>query len=180
MSSKFAALTAIAGIALGAPSNMNTTTRSVDLKPAYTNGTINVEHLSEAGNLDGFKMATPAARGSTDFWYFDVLSGGGGNQTLNVVFFNSGEFKQYPHPLAVQVSGVYANGTDFYFEALADEGVSITNGPAGVVGEWKGVGSFRGSALDGPEVEYTITLDSPQMDIYGTIVFKSVGLLFVQ
>lgn len=34
MSSKFAALTAMAGIALGEPSNLNTTTRSVDLKPA--------------------------------------------------------------------------------------------------------------------------------------------------
>lgn len=179
-STKFAALTAMAGIALGAPSNLNATTRSVDLKPAYTNGTITVEHLSEARNLDGFKMATPAARGSADFWYFDVLSGGGGNQTLNVVFFNSGEFKEYPHPLAVQVSGVYANGTGFYFEALADEGVSITNGPDGVEGEWKGVGSFKGSALDGPDVEYTITLDSPQMDISGTIVFKSVRLLSVK
>lgn len=172
-SPKLATLTALAGLALGAPSN-TTTTRSIDLKPAYTNGTIHVEHLSEAGNLDGFKMSTPAARGSADFWYFDAVSSAS-NQTLNVVFFNSGEFSSYPQPLAVQVSGVYANGSDFYFEALADAGVHITNGPAGVWGEWKGVGSFRGSALDGPDVEYTINLDSPVMDIYGTIVFKSVG-----
>lgn len=171
-STKFAVLTALAGVAFGAPSN--TTTRSIDLKPVYTNGTISVEHLSEAGNLDGFKMSTPAARGSADFWYFDVFSSAT-NQTLNIVFFNSGEFSQYPHPLAVQVSGVYANGTSFYFEALADSGVSITNGPAGITGDWKGVGSFKGSALDGPDVEYTINLDSPQMDIYGSIVFKSVG-----
>ncbi|KAK7706989.1 hypothetical protein SLS64_007197 [Diaporthe eres] len=171
-STKFAVLTAMAGIAFGAPSNI--TTRSIDLKPVYTNGTISVEHLSVAGNLDGFKMSTPAARGSADFWYFDVFSSAS-NQTLNIVFFNSGEFAQYPHPLAVQVSGVYANGTSFYFEALADSGVSITNGPAGVTGEWKGVGSFKGSALNEPNVEYTINLDSPQMDIYGTIVFKSIA-----
>lgn len=43
-----------------------------------------------------------------------------------------------------------ANGTDFYFEALTDDDVSITNGPAGIVGEWKGIGSFKGSALDKP------------------------------
>ncbi|KAI7773651.1 hypothetical protein LA080_010213 [Diaporthe eres] len=132
---KFAALTALAGIAFGAPSNI--TTRSIDLKPVYTNGTISVEHLSVAGNLDGFKMSTPAARGSADFWYFDVCSSAS-NQTLNIVFFNSGEFSQYPQPLA-------------------------------------GVGSFKGSALDEPNVEYIINLDSPQMDIYGTIVFKSIA-----
>lgn len=171
-SNKLAILAVMAGIAFGAPDNA--TTRSIDLKPVYTNGTVHVEHLSEAGNLDGFKMSTPAARGSADFWYFDVFSGAS-NQTLNIVFFNSGEFKQYPHPLAVQVSGVYANGTDFYYEALADAGVSITNGPAGITGEWKGVGSFSGSALDEPDVEYTINIDSPEMDIYGTINFKAVG-----
>ncbi|KAJ0120182.1 Tyrosinase family protein asqI [Diaporthe amygdali] len=162
----------MAGIAFGAPSNL--TTHSIDLAPVYTNGTVSVEHLSVAGNLDGFKMVTPAARKSADFWYFDVFSSAS-NQTLNIVFFNSGEFSQYPHPLAVQVSGVYANGTSFYFEALADLGVSLTNGPDGITGEWKGIGSFKGSALDEPNVEYTINLDSPQMDIYGTIVFKSVG-----
>ncbi|KAG6359760.1 hypothetical protein INS49_010812 [Diaporthe citri] len=160
-STKSAALTALAGIAFGAPSNI--TTHSIDLKPVYTNGTVSVEHLSVAGNFDGFKMSTPAARGSTDFWYFDVFSSAS-NQTLNIVFFNSGELSQYPHPLSVQVSGVYANGTTFYFEVLADSGVSITNGPAGVTGEWKGVGSFKGSALD-----------EPDMDIYGTIVFKSIA-----
>ncbi|KAH8778400.1 hypothetical protein F5883DRAFT_710338 [Diaporthe sp. PMI_573] len=173
-SAKFAVLAALASIALGAPSNAVVPMRSLDLKPAYTNSTISVEHLSQAGNLDGFKMTMPAARGSADFWYFDVFSAAS-NQTLNVVFFNSGEFSQYPHPLAVQVSGVYANGTDFYFEALADEGVSLINGPDGITGEWKGVGSFEGSALDKSDVEYTIKLDSPQMDIYGTIVFKAIA-----
>ncbi|KAL1883251.1 hypothetical protein Daus18300_000309 [Diaporthe australafricana] len=171
-STKITVLTAMAATAFGAPSNI--ITHSIDLQPVYTNGTISVEHLSVAGNLDGFRMTTPAARSSADFWYFDVFSSAS-NQTLNVVFFNSGEFQEYPHPLAVQVSGIYANETDFYFEALADSGVSLTNGPAGVAGEWKGIGSFKGSALDKPNVEYTINLDSSQMDIYGTIVFKSIA-----
>ena len=125
-STKFAASTALAGIAFGAPSNV--TTHSIHLEPVSTNGTISVEHLSVAGNLDGFKMTTRAARGSADFWYFDMVSSAS-NQTLNIVFFNSGEFSQYPHLLSVQVSGVYANRTSFYFEALADSGVSLTNGP---------------------------------------------------
>jgi hypothetical protein len=113
-------------------------TLNLNLVPHYYNGTVSVEHRSVSGNLDGFKMRTPAARGSADFWYFDVLSEST-NETLNIVFFNSGEFSQYPHPLAVQVSGVHANGTDFYYEAMANKGVTLTNGPNGVTGNWRGL-----------------------------------------
>ncbi|RYP47624.1 hypothetical protein DL769_011300 [Monosporascus sp. CRB-8-3] len=150
----------------------NKTIRSLDLPRHYYNGTVTVEHLSVAGNLDGFKMLTPAARGSADFWYFDVFSKTT-NQTVNIVFFNSGEFAQYPHPLAVQISGVYANGTEFYFEALADDGVALANGPNGITGDWKGIGRFEGSSLSEPDVQYSITIDLTQMDIKGTINFKA-------
>ncbi|KAF4465581.1 Hydroxyneurosporene synthase [Fusarium albosuccineum] len=149
-----------------------TTPQHLELQPQYHNGTVKVEHLSVPGNLDGFKMLTPAARSSADFWYFDVFSEST-NQTLNIVFFNSGDFSQYPHPLAVQVSGVYSNGSDFYYEALADDGVSITNGPSGIYGDWKGIGSFQGSSLDARNVEYHINLDSQDMGISGSIKFKS-------
>ena len=147
-------------------------TCALDLQPHYYNGTAEVEDLSVPGNLDGFKMLTPAARSSADFWYFDVFSQST-NQTLNIVFFNSGDFAQYPHPLAVQVSGVYENGTDFYFEAMADDGVHLTNGPDGITGDW-GMASFSGSALDKPNVRYSISIDSLEMDIKGTIDFQSV------
>lgn len=167
----FGVLAAVAGLALGTPSS--STTRTLDLEPVYTNGSITVEHLSVPGNLDGFKMLTPAARKSADFWYFDVFSSAT-NQTLNIVFFNSGEFSQYPHPLAVQVSGLYPNGTDFYFEAMADSGVTLSNGPNGIAGDWKGIGSFKGTALDKPNVEYSIEIDSAEMGIHGTINFQSV------
>jgi hypothetical protein len=164
---------ATAGIAACSSSNC---THSLTLDPVYTNGTISVEHFSTADNLDSFKMLTPAARKSADFWYFDVFSASS-NQTLNIVFFNSGEFAQYPHPLAVQVSGVYPNGTSFYLEDLANSGVSLTNGPNGLTGDWKGIGAFKGSALDKPDVEYSIALDSSEMGIHGTIVFQAVGPL---
>ncbi|KAF3798320.1 hypothetical protein GCG54_00009596 [Colletotrichum gloeosporioides] len=169
---KFIAASAVVGCSLGAA--INDTTRTLELAPQYFNGTVSVEHLSVAGNLDGFKMLTPAARKSADFWYFDVFSKAT-NQTLNIVFFNTGEFQQYPHPLALQVSGVYANGTDFYYEALADSGVTLTNGPKGITGDWKGVGNFDGSALDKPDVEYHISIDSSVMDIKGNITFKSTA-----
>ena len=148
--------------------------RTLELQPKYHNGTVTVEHLSVLGNLDGFKMSHPAAQKSADFWYFDVFSKST-NQTLNIVFFNFGDFIQYPHPLTVQVSGVYPNGTDFYFEALANDGVTITNGPSGVAGDWKGIGSFKGSPLDEPSIAYTITIDSADMGIFGNITFNSVS-----
>ena len=151
-------------------------TSTLDLPPHYHNGTVTVEHLSVPGNLDGFRMQTPAAPGSADFWYFDVFSQST-KQTLNIVFFNSGDFKQYPHPLALQVSGVYENGTDFYFEAMADEGVRLTNGPDGITGDW-GIGTFKGSSLDKPDIQYSISIDSSEMGIYGTIDFQSVHNIF--
>lgn len=152
-------------------------TRTLDLEPVYTNDTISVEHLSALYNLDGFKILTPAARKSADFWYFDVFSPTS-NQTLNIVFFNSGEFAQYPHPLAVQVSGIFPNGTAFYLEALADSGVSLANGADGIFGDWKGIGTFKGSNLERPNVEYTIVLNSPEMKVFGNIIFKAVSIAF--
>ncbi|KAM0438473.1 hypothetical protein ACHAPT_001222 [Fusarium lateritium] len=149
--------------------------QTINLKPQYLNGTVSVEHASVPGNLDGFKMETPAARSTADFWYFDVLSEST-NQTLNIVFFNSGEFASYPHPLAVQVSGTFSNGTGFYYEALADDGVTVSNGrTTGVRGNWKGIGSFTGSSLDNPNVQYKIKLDSPEMGIKGSIEFNSIA-----
>ncbi|KAL0932344.1 uncharacterized protein CTRU02_213297 [Colletotrichum truncatum] len=160
------------GWTFGHPAGNNT--HVLELPPRYHNGSVTVEHLSVAGNLDGFKMSTPAARASADFWYFDVFSKST-NQTLNIVFFNSGEFSEYPHPLAVQISGVYPNGTDFYYEALANDGVTLSNGFQGISGDWKGIGSFKGSALDKPDVEYIISIDSDQMDIKGNLSFKSTA-----
>lgn len=147
---------------------------TIYLPPQYSNTTPSIEHLSTPGNLDGFKMLVPAARASADFWYFDVVSAST-NQTLNIVFFNSGEFAQYPHPLAVQISGTFSNGSDFYRKAMADEGVLITNGPSGVRGEWHGVGSFEGTPLDRPDVKYTIRIGSPAMGVQGTVIFDSVS-----
>ncbi|KAF6822651.1 hypothetical protein CPLU01_11895 [Colletotrichum plurivorum] len=170
----FVLASAMFGTAFAAVIENPVPTRTLELEPHYHNGTISVEHLSVAGNLDGFKMATPAARKSADFWYFDVFSQAT-NQTLNIVFFNSGEFAANPHPLSVQVSGTYANGSAFFYEGMADAGVTITNGADGIVGDWKGVGSFKGSALDKPDVEYSIKLDSDAMDIKGTITYKSTA-----
>ena len=165
----------LAGSALNISKHNGTCT--LDLQPHYYNGTVEIKHLSVPGNLDGFKLQTSAAPSSADFWYFDVFSQST-KQTLNIVFFNSGDFAQYPHPLALQVSGVYENGTDFYFEAMADDGVHLVNGPDGVTGDW-GMARFSGSPLDKPNIRYSISIDSPEMDIKGTIDFQSVCDIFL-
>ena len=111
---KLATLAAVCGVSSAATCSNDT--RVVHYAPVYTNGSIPLEHLSTPGNLDGFRTTVPSNRKSADFWYFDVFSAST-NETLNIVFFNSGWFAQYPHPLSVQVSGTFANGTDFYYES---------------------------------------------------------------
>ncbi|RGP59471.1 hydroxyneurosporene synthase [Fusarium sporotrichioides] len=143
---KYATFLALSGYALTAPDK--SATRHLNLPAQCYNGTVKVEHLSVDDKLDGFKMQTSAAIGTADFWYFDVFLEAT-NQTLNVVLFNS--------------------------EALADEGISISNGLSGVRGDWKGIGSFKGSSPDKRNIEYVIRLDSAEMEISGSIKFKSIA-----
>jgi hypothetical protein len=148
---------------------------SVYLPPMYRHGSVSVEGLSEPGNLDGFKMRTPANRTSFDFWYFDAFSKTTG-AAINIVFYNSGEFATNPHPLVVQVSGTFDNGTQFSAQAMASEGVVLKNDQHGISGDWKGSGaSFNGTNLKKPNVQYEIAFDSPSIGLKGTFVLKSVS-----
>jgi hypothetical protein len=137
---------------------------------------VTVERTSIDGNLDGPKMSTAANRSSFDFWYFDVFSPVS-NEAINIVFFNSGDLKN-PNPLAVQISGTYADGTEFFGQVLAPGGALISNGSGGISGEWIGSGaSFRGTSLQKSNVEYEITLHAPSIGVEGTVNFKSVSCL---
>lgn len=134
---KLAAVTAMFGTAFAAYTNStgtNSTSITLNLAPEYYSGTVPIEGTSVAGNLDGFKMLNSSPLKYADFWYFDVFSQAT-NQTLNIVFFNTDWFSQYSHPLAVQVSGVYPNGMAFYYEALADNGVTLTSDEDGITGD---------------------------------------------
>ncbi|KAF7593580.1 hypothetical protein BBP40_011200 [Aspergillus hancockii] len=145
----------------------------VYIPPVYHNGSVEVEGLSVPGNLDGFKMKTPASRQSFDFWYFDAISRTT-SAAINIVFFNTGDFAANPHPLTVQISGTFDNGSEFSGEALASGGAVITNDEGGVTGNWLGAGaSFHGTNLDKPNVEYVIKLDSPNIGVKGTFKLKS-------
>ncbi|EKG11082.1 hypothetical protein MPH_11825 [Macrophomina phaseolina MS6] len=90
MTIRLLALVAMSGVSMAACSN---NIRALNLAPAYHEGTVHIERLSIPGNLYGSRMLTQAARKSADFWYFDAFSSST-NQTLNIVFFNSGDSTQ--------------------------------------------------------------------------------------
>ncbi|GME23662.1 hypothetical protein PENARI_c022G05283 [Neofusicoccum parvum] len=98
------------------------------------------------------------------------------NQALNIVFFNTGDSRDNPHPLAVQISGTFPNGTAFFGQAMADDGVVIEHGPDGISGDWKGSGAkFQGTSLDSPNTTYTITFDSPEIGVQGSFHLQSAS-----
>ncbi|ETS82437.1 hypothetical protein PFICI_04313 [Pestalotiopsis fici W106-1] len=151
--------------------------KSVFWSPVYNNVTSDVELLSDPTNLDGFKMnASAMVGGAFDFWYFDVASEST-NAGVNIVFFNTGDFKYQlgnEQPLAVQLSGKFANGTEFFVQTFATEGAFIKNDECGVFADFKGAGaSFVGTNLLKDNVSYTITFDGSAGGLKGTITFKA-------
>jgi hypothetical protein len=152
--------------------------RVVEWLPAYNNVTSEVEILSDPSNLDGFKMnASAMVGGSFDFWYFDVASEST-NAGVNIVFFNTGDFSQQlgnQQPLAVQLSGKFENGTEFFIQTYATEGAAVENNEAGISGDWKGSGArFAGTNLHQPDVTYTIIYDGTTGGVKGSVTFKAV------
>jgi hypothetical protein len=153
--------------------------KSVYWPPVYNNVTSDVEILSDPNNLDGFKMnASAMVGGSFDLWYFDVMSEST-DAGVNIVFFNTGDFYYQlgnDQPLAVQLTGKFANGTEFFVQTFATEGVNVKNDDSGIAADFKGAGaSFVGSNLQKSNVTYTITYDGSAGGVEGTIVFKAVS-----
>ncbi|RAK97871.1 uncharacterized protein BO80DRAFT_363014 [Aspergillus ibericus CBS 121593] len=143
------------------------------IPPVYHNGSVKVEDLSVAGNLDGPKMRTAANHTSFDFWYFDAFSTST-PAAINVVFYNTGDFAANPNPLAVQISGTFDNGTQFSGQVLASKGVIFDQDDNGISASWEGTGAtFRGSSLDKSSPEYIIRFDSPGIGVKGDIRLKS-------
>jgi hypothetical protein len=148
----------------------------LSIPPAYNNGTVTVEELSVAGNLDGPKLETAANRSSFDFWYFGAMSSTN-KASVIVTFFNSAELGN-KIPLSVQVSGSFPNGSLFTGEALATADAVLSDCSGAIAGSWGGTGaSFTGTALDKPNVEYHIRLDMIDIGVKGTVTLKSVSVL---
>ena len=143
------------------------------LSPEMYNGSVVVEDLSVAGNLDGAKMRTTSNSSSFDYWWFDLVSTTDG-AAVNVVFYNAGDVG-LDKPLSVEISGTFPNGTTFWNHVIETKGATISNGPRGIDAQWKNLGAgFRGTSLEQPTVEYEVKLDSPQLGVVGDIVLKSV------
>ncbi|KXH49436.1 hypothetical protein CSAL01_12488 [Colletotrichum salicis] len=139
---------------------------TLNLMPSFNNYTFPVEHISLPGNLDGAKANSSVNASTSDFWYFDTQPGVVGPSTaVEVVFFNFPDLGT-SQPLVVQVTGAFSNGTRFHKNVEATDGATITNDENGVRGEWKGVdATFLGTPLDKPNVTYTITIDSDEIEL---------------
>ncbi|KAI1360748.1 hypothetical protein F5Y08DRAFT_316742 [Xylaria arbuscula] len=149
-----------------------TIAETIQLQPSLYDGPVNIETLSVPGNLDGPKMKTSANMSSFDYWWFDAVSTTD-DAALNIVFYNAGDTGN-PQPLAVEISGVFPNGTRFYNQVLETTGAEISYGVNGVFGYWKGIGAkFRGTNLEKPNVEYNVEFDPPGLDVFGKLTLKS-------
>ncbi|KAH7143428.1 hypothetical protein EDB81DRAFT_884042 [Dactylonectria macrodidyma] len=145
---------------------------TVYIPPTMHEGATTIEELSTVGNLDGFKIQTAANSSSYDYWWFDLVSTTD-DAALNIVFYNAGDIGN-PQPTAVEVSGVFANGTRFLNQILSPYGAVISNGPDGVSGQWLGTGaSFRGTNLEEPDITYQVKFDSPKLGVEGTVQLQS-------
>ncbi|RYP62738.1 hypothetical protein DL769_007197 [Monosporascus sp. CRB-8-3] len=121
-------------------------------------------------------MTTSANSSSYDYWWFSLVSTEDAS-ALNLVFYNAGDIGN-PQPLAVEVSGLFPNGTRFLTQVLEPEGAVISNGPQGISAQWLGLkAGFRGTNLEKPNVTYEVNFDSPELGIVGNIELKSVSEL---
>jgi len=151
---------------------------TIDFVPVATNGSVTVEKVSIPGprSLGAPKMNVTANKTSSDWWHFDAVSTIPRDETtVEIVFFNMGNLPT-PHPLAVQVTGTFSNGSRFHKTAMAGDGATVTNDASGVRGQWKGAGAnFSSTPFEGPNLVFTINMDSPAIGVHGTFVLKAVS-----
>lgn len=98
------------------------------------------------------------------------------------MFYNAGE-NGFVNPwwakaLSVSVTGTFTNGTLYNLVAGSDSGATITYDVSGISVNYTGAGiSFTGSSITADEVKYSITLDSAEIGVSGTLSFTSVSIL---
>lgn len=116
-------------------------------------------------------------------WYFDAVSASD-NSSVVVVFYNGGplgfinSIVYYEDgPLSVSISGSFANGTAYSLPVSSTGGAVVDVEGGTITGNWTGSGfSFVGTREEGEEVmSYVISIDSPEIGVYGTITFESVS-----
>ncbi|WYZ37662.1 hypothetical protein EsH8_II_001168 [Colletotrichum jinshuiense] len=142
------------------------------------NGTSTAEVMSLAGNLDGPKMKPGINDTTFDWWYFDVVSTTSQNESLTIVFYNSGpqSLGNPGGPLSIQVTGVFANGTTFATLVDATGGATFKNDENGISSVWNGAfASFSGTSLDHRNPEYTVTIDNSAIGVNGTLTLRSLS-----
>lgn len=112
-------------------------------------------------------------------WYFDVVSSSSRNASIDIIFYNAGS-EGFPGgyldgPLSVGISGTFDNGTLFAYDLPVTDKVVIVEDQSGMRGDWGGTGArFAGSSLSRPHIAYKVTVDSPDIGVFGKITLRSV------
>lgn len=97
------------------------------------------------------------------------------------MFYNAGQ-NGFVNPwwaeaLSVSVTGTFANGTLYNLVAGSESGADITYDESGISVNYTGAGiSFTGSSITADEVTYSVTLDSAEIGVSGTVSFTAVSL----
>lgn len=152
---------------------------TLELIDVVTTGAVTVETVSTStGLLDGPKIASTANDTTYDWWYFDAVSEST-NQSICVVFYNSGEDgfvnPWWEEALSVSVTGTFANGTLYNLVAGSADGAEVSYDENGISVNYTSAGiSFTGSSITADTVTYTVTLDSEEIGVSGSLSFTSV------
>jgi hypothetical protein len=113
-------------------------------------------------------------------WYFDVVSTSSQNESVDIVFYNTGPIG-FPGgydggPLSVGVSGSFTNGTLFDYQVPATVKAVLTEDRHGLTGDWQGTGAFfRGSNLLDTYIAHVIEINSSELGVFGNLTLHSVG-----
>lgn len=137
--------------------------------------------VSGASGLDGPKMSPEINTTSFDWWYFDAVATDGSAAIVMVFYLSTDIGFPFVPPLSALSVDIFANFEDgsLLFLPLnnlplkAGQTTIVTDGD-GASGNWEGTGfSFEGS----PDLSsYTVTVDSPVLNIKGTLELKSVSV----
>ncbi|KAH8891132.1 hypothetical protein GQ53DRAFT_865874 [Thozetella sp. PMI_491] len=144
------------------------------------NGSVNAETISGGSPFDSAKLSTVANSTSYDWWYFDVVSSSSSNESISVLFYNTGPNAfaggDPNSPLSVQVSGSFPNGTTFNYAMPVTVQAVIEQSELGVSGDWQGTGlSFSGSNPQTAGGLFKIEFESPKLGLFGSINMKSAN-----
>lgn len=171
---------ALAGI-LYASGPMVLCSQTINVSNVIRLGNSVAQFVSGTSGLDGPKMDPEINATSFDWWYFDAVSEDNSCAVVIVFYMTTDLGFPFVPPLStlsVDIFATFEDGTLVFLPLnssplSAGEATVVTDGD-GSSGIWKGTG-FEWKGV--PDLsQYVVTIDSPLLDISGTLVLTSVRI----